>query len=583
MLAELVRQNLSLTVLKVRLQDVGTIPATAVRAHRALARRAPSAADRTRLRVVCELQVTGNLEDRGLMPLASRSSDRAPSRRSPNRRYIPDEEAGVGAEQRTLARWVFTPEEVHLPVGAGAADHFREKPSWAGGWLTDVARYAASKVLSEMRLDTLERVTSSLSWLPSGPSTLPAMMTRQLHALLSSVMREGDSLWLELVEPVGYLPLLPWEEMLRPVTAAPILRLSPHALRGPLRNGVSVALCVTVPSDGWAPTAEEMTTMVGKIRESLPVGSMLHVFADVVCRPAVAMALSTPSKGTSADVDVTLYELPRVSDQPPKDEDLWRTWVLESLAGRAVDIVHFVAAGMLFGDDSRLVLAREPVSRDTREGGTPSQGRPLRYLTPFDLSETLTRLGAWASVFSTPTRGSWLPQSRLALRLIADHVGRLRPGVTVFHDLGADGWCQGLGETYRFMIRSVGGSASVNAGVAVYCHPERSNLAAVDAQSGSKELLEQFEKLQELWRVVSASGATLPAWVGATQRLVEQAVSKAAMEHPRALQDASVRGLIAAMKIIQHTFATSEKQETPQTDQPAERSQATSVRGISNG
>ena len=237
---ELLKRDISLTVLKIRLLDASATSAPASGAD--------ATANQTltpNQRIFCELQVTGNAEERGLVAPTTQATNRAPSRRKRSSSH-PTYEAGEndtpGSLSRTLAQWSFAPEEIQLPVNYSAAMLFRDKPGLLGGWLATGARLAVSKLLDEIRVDALERLACGASWLPSGEPTLPSSMTRQLQRLLPSVMREGDSLWLELAEPVGYLPLLPWEKMLRPVTSAPILRVSPHTVR-PRRPTVSSPWC----------------------------------------------------------------------------------------------------------------------------------------------------------------------------------------------------------------------------------------------------------------------------------------------------------------------------------------------------
>jgi hypothetical protein len=432
---ELLKREVSLTVLKVRLLDAS--------ANSAPASSVDSTANQTltpNQRIFCELQVTGNAEERGLVA-PTQATNRAPSRRkrsSSRPTYEACETDTPSSLSRTLAQWSFTPEEIQLPVDYRAAVQFRDRPNVAAGWVADMARFAVSKFLSEMRADTLERFASAANWLPSGKPMLPMTMMRQLKTLLPEIL-QGDNLWLELAEPTGYLPLLPWEEMLRSVTPAPILRLSPHAVQAlsPDRK-LSVVLCLSVPSNTWTPTAEQLASLSRAVRGALPERSTVHVFADDLCHaPFVAAQKQMGVEDTQGRV-IRLYDLPDNMSAKEQRDELWKAWIVRSLAGRAADIVHCVAPAMLFADHARLVLSLNPKSDEEPEKNQSkaarAMGRPLSYVTPLEFCNSLTHLGAWAAVFSAPSRGSGLAQMRMGLRLLVDQIGRLRPGIIRVHD-----------------------------------------------------------------------------------------------------------------------------------------------------
>jgi hypothetical protein len=369
-------------------------------------------------------------------------------------------------------------------------------------------------------------------------------------------MHEGDSLWLELADPVGYLPLLPWEEMLRPVTSAPILRLSPHVLQAlsPDRE-LSVVLCLTVPSPEWAVTAVELMVFASTIRESIPERSTLHVFADDLCHAPFVEAMKQVKSDDPKGRTIKVYDLPRKMLGRENAEDPWKVWIAESLAGRATDIVHFVALGMLFADHSRLVIAAEPSAKENPIEGTITKGgRLLRYVTPIELCDSFTALGAWAAVFSAPTGGRWLNQARTGLRLLVDQIGRLRPGMAVFHDMEADADCKALAETYKFMIGDPSIPASLNTSVSVYCHPARAATVHPEPQSVPGELMQlmqQYAKVKELIQAEILRKGPLPTWIAATQRIVEEAVSRATAREGTAAGAPVLLGLASALEYVE--------------------------------
>ncbi len=70
----------------------------------------------------------------------------------------------------------------------------------------------------------------------------------------AAIVRGGEELlehpavWLELAEPAGFLPLLPWEAMLSPILPRPVLRLPYFMLRpSAAMDSLDVVLCATNP------------------------------------------------------------------------------------------------------------------------------------------------------------------------------------------------------------------------------------------------------------------------------------------------------------------------------------------------
>src|SRR5688572_2851435 len=215
MTADVLKRDVSLTVLKVRLGDgeiYGTPPPGGAPAQQEWTQQKTSCSKR---RIHLELQVTGNAEERGFVSPTVTSSNRAPSRRRDGSNIRPSytslDSTMQAAPSRTLAQWSLAPEEMHLPLHVRAAVDFREKTGLIREFVANAARAAVAALFTQMRADELERFAAATSWLPSGNPTLPSWMGRQLRALLPSVLQPGDCLWLEFAEPRGYLPLLPWE------------------------------------------------------------------------------------------------------------------------------------------------------------------------------------------------------------------------------------------------------------------------------------------------------------------------------------------------------------------------------------
>jgi hypothetical protein len=558
---ELLKREVSLTVLRMQLLDhnpdvaqPGTDTATP---NSKPSRNTP---DRRARVIRCELQVTGDIATRGLIAPEGEPELSTPSRRKRNSNPLlsPDTRGRTDeTPAQTLAEWIFTPEELHLPVHYKAAMQFQDEPGAVKGWLAGLARLGASTVFNEIRSDALQRLASSANWLPSGEPTLPAPMARQLETLLRPpLLDQGDCLWLELVEPAGYLPLLPWEKMLRPYTTAPILRLSPHEIKAASADRkLCVVVCISAPFKSCVPPARTIEPLLREIRRSLPERSTLHVFADDLAHAGCFEASQQLGEDTDRHVSIELHPMPPPPTQRNTQQgaEPWRDWIVTSMAGTAVEVVQFIVPGMLFPDRPRVITSRAPTSSRFQLRKTPwsfieHPTRELRYFSPLELSQFLNVLGAWGAVFSSPPGSTWTMQSRMSLRLVVDQITRLRPGVTVLHDPEADVGHTALGETYRFIIGDPSIKASASSSVCVYCHPSRAVQMRPEPDYLPGELLQQYALLKHLVTSTFAREGKLPAWVATTQRVVEQAISRTA-DSPA--DDPSVQGLTAALKYVQ--------------------------------
>jgi hypothetical protein len=567
-MSELLKQEVSLTVLKIRLETPNSTSDVAVETS---SQPAPSGP-----RVLCELEVTGNAEDRSLAPATTPLTPESASRRKRGTGRPTHEECedSAVAPTRIVAQWSFAAEEMQIPIEFTDVQQLRDKPGLAGALIANLTRAAVMTIFPEFKADAFERLAAITSWIPSGKPTLPSTMTRQLATLLPPLLHESDCLWLELAEPVGYLPLLPWEELLRPVTSAPILRLSPHSVKASSSQGeLSVALCLTVPSKDWLPPVDQLTSLARAICLSLPPRSTVHVFADDICHAP----FSTVTEKWSNDDQgrcLKLYPLPVGQsgsglEKETRSEQPWMTWLTSSLEGHAVDILHCVCPGMLRPDHARLVIARDatppqPLLTPLEPTEGTATGRALNYITPFEHGDSLTALGAWAAIFSAPATGKWVVESRQALRVFVDQFARVRPGVAAFHDLDSDPACNALAESYRFIIGDPSIPASTSPSVSVYCHPASATTATAAPASETNDLMRQFARVEEAIQSIAAASGPMPAWLASTQRIVEQAVARVA--DPKTLDGAAARGLASALEYVEQLVA----QVPPATSQQSE-------------
>ena len=251
--------------------------------------------------VICELEVTGDPRERALIPPDEPSGPtRAGHGSAPGEST---DSALPKAPSRTVAQWVLSPNEIDLPVTLSEALQFSEHAS--------VTR-------------------------PSFPKEMAQEIRKTAALLLHS---GADVLWVELVEPVGYLPLLPWEELLSPLVEVPVVRVSAHPIRAlsPTRE-LTVVLGCSVSSSAWIPGLRPLRTLLRAIGKSLPVDSTVHVFADDLAHPRFKAALVD----LNTKCTMILCPLPVRPDNPPRStsdtsastepqswEHPWMEWITD--------------------------------------------------------------------------------------------------------------------------------------------------------------------------------------------------------------------------------------------------------------
>jgi len=540
---ELIKQAASLTVLKVRLSN--TLPPQNTSVETAQ----PTEGVSQVMRVVCELEFTGTAEERGLV-LPAGQADAAEELQSsiPQQPLVRDPSSGVA---RLIAQWCFSPEEIQLPIDY--VQLTRGRPALTGEVVVNLAKAAVSRVANEFTVDAFERVVTCNNWLPSGTRTLPGPMLRELSLLLGTLLHKKDSLWIEFCEPAGYLPMLPWEKMLRPATKMPILRLSPHPREAlSAKIDLSVVTCVTAPTKAFVPMPNQLATLVHAIHKSLPGNSQVHIFADDLCFPACSQAVIKEKYGKTRSIylhEMSTTERHALAGSPRP----WTDWILKSLGDGGADIVHCIATSTLSPDQPRLVVARDVMSPAHRKKAASDRGarRDIRYITGLDHAEFVRSLGAWAAVFSGPVRRAEAIETRLGLRLFAHQFATLRPGISVYHNFTADPRCESLSETYNFLTGDFSVPASTSTSVAVYCHPARATPFAVQAAQQPSPLVREYSRLEEAVKHAIDLPGPLPAWVATAQRLAEETISNIEMNDEPNLNSARSRGIASALKFIE--------------------------------
>jgi hypothetical protein len=350
----------------------------------------------------------------------------------------------------------------------------------------------------------------------SEPSfVLPDALRQQILEPARQQLRDENALWLQLASPCGYLPLIPWERLLRPVVDAPILRIPNFTLFPSLTaDALDVVLCASQPR---AKAAFDVGTQVLKISSKLLEAQLpdlsVHVFTDREVYGelrAKGAGGPTPSDGPGlhlydpADAQAPVSETPPegISDQGDYFRNPWLVWIAREMAGRSVEAVHFIAHGYLSGDQAALAVAESPTLNDDRQWA--------RFIGPNQMAAFLTQIGAWSVGFSSPS----INFSLMGSRLCVDKLARLRTGPILLHEVAGDPECDALTQAYIALLSQTGPRMASD--IVLYCHPRLFPETAWGDEMGYAESL-----------VTSALGAERPSgstssWVTSTRRYLEQ-------------------------------------------------------------
>ena len=133
---------------------------------------------------------------------------------------------------------------------------------------------------AELGLRRGEANRNELDWIRA----LPPQVATAIADRAPPEMTSRPAVWLELAEPSGALPLLPWEAMLVPVLNRPMLRLPYFTLRPRAAlDSLEVVLCASSPAAKAGFDAGQMLIdLAFQIAQSVPRDITLHVFPDMI-------------------------------------------------------------------------------------------------------------------------------------------------------------------------------------------------------------------------------------------------------------------------------------------------------------
>lgn len=419
---------------------------------------------------------------------------------------------------------------------------------------------------------------------------------------------QGNLLCLQLVEPFGYLGLVPWEALLGQRYGVSVLRVPTVALeRRVPRTSLQVAVLAAVPNEhrsgdvatrfhGTRVTATSRLTPGGGARNgSAPAGARRRrrhgLTAHEVDRVVRSILRGSPRQQTSVQVIATPWiyhdlrgmwrrrrgssEWPVVlhdpfdlrnkvqqakEDRGPLSQTPWLRTLKIAQGGEQADVVHMICHAHVSDASARLVLA-DPLSTSTNTAS--------RYVSLNTLRATLDEVGAWALCLSSPGTDR-TPH----LRYVASRMTELRPGPIAVTDLEADPACAEVEAAYRFLFAPDP------------CRPPemRHGLVTCDASQIEADVEVPVETMsipvptrpgeqpREATEALITDDTT-PMWVAAAQRFVEQRqLDLARLESPDRTEPLSpeaaaiARGVRAALVAIQDALAARARKERDRDD-----------------
>lgn len=387
--------------------------------------------------------------------------------------------------------------------------------------------------------------------------TLPTALIELLHRVLDQP-GSPETLWVQLVEPFGYLGFVPWERLIEAHFSVAVVRLPTLTLsRRRPTNSLQVAILAPVPdprrhgttrtrihaarlatesafkfmSDDRlspedevvptgivegieSPSSEFSATELDRVVRAVLRGSPRKTTTiHVVTTPWIYHGLKSMWRGRTWPVRLhdpyalvnTLQQL-RLRKRPV--EASWLRLLHVAQGGEQADVVHLVCHGSVTDTKTRLVFS-DPLHS--------SANAASRYVSLPALMSALDKIGAWSLCLTSPS-GSATPH----LRYIACRLAELRPGPLLVTDLATDHVGRDITTGYKFLYASTPSPAPRMYTGMIACEPHRvsDQVPEVSIITRQVESAPDEQPRDEVAALI-ADDAT-PIWLAAAQRFIEQ-------------------------------------------------------------
>lgn len=463
--------------------------------------------------------------------------------------------------------WNFSAADLNLPLAPEALIQLEEHVAGLRPAVNSIAAHstwALTDRLSSRTLDFLDKVRYRLSADPS----LPLGISKSLSQTLESLATKQQTVWIKLLQPFGFLPLLPWERMLRPAVARPMARLARRATQG--TAGITAQDLILICTSTSATPVLDPVAVAAICRNMLdscqsPRRAVVHLFADALHRPLIADVLnkngfplvsegepennrgvvlySSPAEGHLADHEVT----PSVLDTPQSIWDRpWARWIKASMAGRAADVIHIVSTAHFSHGQPVLQFCPEPGKVPVSAGivsrlMSKKEKIRSRYVDAQLGCDLATGLGARAILLSAPTQDSLRCQ-----RVLMHQLSALLPIFAAVHDMVSDPQAAACGPLYRMLTGEAYQPATfTHSALVVQCDPADLRSEVSDAwlkDSFGNGFVEAFEAV----KIEMNRDTPTPTWAAVMQRHIEQSASIQLSDTPLTERDKAARDGVAS-------------------------------------
>jgi hypothetical protein len=351
-----------------------------------------------------------------------------------------------------------------------------------------------------------------------------------LAALGSVVPQDRWPLWLSFPRYSGYLPVLPWEPLLKSRLTIPILRACYTDVQ-PIGSGKSLdaVVCFSFPkakeflarlsSQHQAPT-ETVRYFFNRIPANLAPYTTFHIFADYDLYPTlIALRDQNPA------FHIVVYDPQDAAryGAPDSDPDMssvagehlespWLLWIRNALGQTSVDLAHFICHGYLGKEEGVLAVSHSPLLNDDDVWS--------RFIGARQLCTFLDQIGAWSVAFSSPP-GNY---SVSGLRMLQDQIARIRPGPVLFHDVARDPERLGWDEAFQYAYALEEAYAPISEAISLCCHPDWA-LPGSAPDSKTQQLVKELTVAGRLPNIFEGSENT-PSWLASGQRALERSVAQ---------------------------------------------------------
>jgi hypothetical protein len=352
-----------------------------------------------------------------------------------------------------------------------------------------------------------------------------------LGQLAAAVGARGlATVWLRFGSPAGYLPVVPWERLLSAALKVAVLRL-PYVELPPVtpRDTLTIALCASAPATKGAWPVPELVELCVEASLAARAGRVaIEVFAGAADADPIRERVERGGAGGAT---------PRVTVHSPEGEgrdalaegsagaegNPWLAWMAAALAGRSVDVAHFVCPGYLSAGQGALALAESPLRNSDHAWG--------RFVGVTQLAAFARQVGAWALHLTAPLPDRWVS----GLRLLADQMARHRPGPVLLHEpAGRPGALDELAAACRILygeedqLLALGYPWS-SGGLLLYCDSgllagtrEWEQLATFASPAVTEAMDKHTLAGGGAVRTLIESPEPTPGWLASNQRYLEQ-------------------------------------------------------------